>query len=287
MPPLDDMFARHEHELAVYTDERVTKLLKMLEAARKDLQAVISDVEDLQPRRVASLVDQIDSISSDLRRGIRTIGPSSPDLAAMVTEHLKESVAAITGSNVVIALDSLNADVLLRFSLNELEHVTKLAATELETVKSVLFTKVGVRGENPVKVARQLVGRDSSFAGKFNHVETITRTETSTVYNAQSLDGLQGANQKYGLKLKKKIVETIDNKRNHPISQLLNGMVQTADKNFKVKVSEVNARASSLGKSGTGVFWPVVDGYYVGQRLPAHYRERGITVPTLEAVTVK
>lgn len=278
--PPDEFFQRQERELQRFADARTSQLLRYLEQARREMQNILAEPETYTAERVARIIRQLDEISADLRKDVRTVGEASTDLARMNKAHLEASASAITGQNIIVSFDALNLDVLRKFSANELEHVTTLTQAEIQSVKSVLFTKVGARGQNPAQVARQLAGKNSQFAKKYGYLENIMRTETSNIYNAQAVEGIKAINGKYDLALNKRIVETIDPKRNHPISLLLNGMVQAPDKPFKVKVSEVQRKAAVLRRGGGGILWPVKDGYYVGERLPAHYRERGVMVPT-------
>lgn len=282
--PPDDLLARQEAEVARYADARARRVMSMLETARRQIQGIIADADSFTAQRVAFLVRQIDALSAQLARELNSVGSSSPELAGITQRHLQESIAAIADLQVLISVDALNLESLRLFSSNEVARMAKLIDAEKEVIRSVLFTKVGVKGENPVKVARQLAGKESQFAGRFAHIENILRTETSTVYNRQSLAGIQAANEQYDLGLNKKIVETIDAKRNHPISMVLNGQVQRVDRKFKASVSKVQAAAAKIKKSVGGTFWKVEDGFYTGMVLPAHYRERGIVVPTDEPV---
>lgn len=269
-----------------YADTRTTRLLRMMESARKEISGTISSAESFTARRVIDLTRQIDAIMGDLRKDIHGIGEAATDLGKMAIQHVEASVALISSVDISISFNALNIEVLKKFSSTEVARIAKIMEAEKDVIRSVLFTKVGVKGENPRQVARRLAGPDSQFAGRFGHVENILRTETSTVYNANSLDALQSANADYGLGLNKRIVETIDAKRNHPISQVLNGQVQKPGEPFRASVSAVHARAAALHKKVSGIFWPIRDGFYEGQRLPAHYRERGIVVPTEKPVNV-
>lgn len=278
--PPDEFFHKQERELQRFADARTAQLLRYMEQARREMQNILAEPDTYTADRVARIVRQLDELTTQLRNDVRTIPNSSRGLAELSKAHLEASASAITGRNIVVAFDALNLDVLRKFSASELDKVATLTQAEIQTVKSVLFTKVGVRGQNPAQVAKQLAGKNSQFAKKYGYLENIFRTETSNIYNAQALEGIQAINGKYDLALNKRIVETIDPKRNHPISLLLNNMVQAPDKPFKVKVSEVQRKAAVLRRGGGGILWEVKDGYYVGQRLPAHFRERGVTVPT-------
>jgi hypothetical protein len=283
LPP-EDLFARQERDLQRFSNARAAQVLRYLEIARREISGIIADEDSFTAQRIASLSAQIDQAIAQLQRDVVSIGPSTTDLAKMSQRHLEQTIRIIAGMDVSISMGVLNLQTMTEFSMNELAHCTTLIEAEKQVIKSVLFTKVGVLGENPRKVAKQLTGPDSQFAKRYNNIENILRTETSHVYNGQSLKGLQYANETYGLELNKKIVETIDFTRNNPISLVLNGQVQAPDKKFKASVSLVKSKASMLKKSAGGIFWPIENGFYTGQRLPAHYRERGIVVPTDEPV---
>lgn len=289
--PSDELHHRQEKELQRLANARVKRLLRMLEDARLELQATIAnvDADTFTANRVIMLNEQIDQIMEALRRDIRRAGEHASEIASLAKSHLDETVGIITGSSTIkVSFDVLNVDVLRKFSQLTLENVSDLmGVAEKNKIKSVLFTKVGVKGENPAKVARELVGRDSAFTGRYNHVENIIRTETNSVYNAQSLEGIKSLNEAHDLGLAKRIVETIDPKRNHPISVVLNGQVRKPGDKFKASVSAVQSAGARMGKKGrvNGVLWPIVNGYYVGDRLPAHYFERGIVVPTTKPLT--
>jgi hypothetical protein len=278
----DDLFRRHEQELGRFTDRRVRRFLRILDGARKQLQADISAEDALTAARAASLALQIDKIINQAVADMRELGPVSENLAKLAAAHAESGIAAVAGVRLAVAFDRLNTRLLQRFSENELKHVTGLVDIEKQRLKSVLFNRVGVRGENPRKVAQELAGPDGLFAKRFAHIENILRTETSTVYNEQATEAIKVVNKEHGLALNVRIVETIDHKRNHPISQVLNGMVQRPGEPFRVPVAKVRAVAAKLGKQLGGVLWRVENGHYIGERLPAHYRERGVMVATRE-----
>ena len=283
----EDLYRRFEKELAKYEDRRVRQVLSMLETARTDLFDAIAESTEFNRKRLTNLVLQIDLISSRLQRELSSVAPASDELAPTVAAQQERAIKAITGLDVRISIGVLNDDVIRRFSLDVLGQVRSITAqSELNAIKAALFSKIGVQGLNPVKVARELAGREGMFTGRYALVETILRTETSTVYNEQGLRSILHANETYKLGLHKKIVETIDNKRNHPISQVLNGQVQYADQVFKASVSKVEAVASKLGRGrkGAGIFWSKVGEFYVGDRPPAHYRERGTVVASKDPV---
>lgn len=290
--PSDGFFQKQEAELARYTEKRAREFLRVLENTRARLQAEITDLETFDQRRTLSLIQQIEEMIGDTERQLKQLGTADRPLAEMVQRHTEATVEAITSSRVALTFDRINPDVIRQFALNELDKVTGLTKLEMKSIKNILLNRVGVKGENPTKVARAIVGKGSPFHRRFGHVETILRTETSTIYNAQSVQAIKASNEDYDLGLNKRIVETLDNRRNHPISQVLNGqvapvMMPDGDVGlFKAKVSDVNARAAALGKSSSGIFWIQSGGYYIGEKLPAHYRDRGIVTATERHVNV-
>lgn len=284
--PPDELFRSQERDLLLYTDKRTADFLKLLERARKDLYEAIGGPDSYTSQRLLKIIAQVDEIGLQLQADLLKQDNTAEPLAKMVQSHLQASIPAVSGVEVSIGFDILNTEVLRKFSENELVHIADIFSSQKQQIKSILFSQVGVRGRNPQQVARELAGKEGAFAGKYGHIETILRTETSTVYNAQSVQGIQYANEEYKLDLKKRVVETLDAKRNHPISVVLNNQVQEVGKKFRVKVSDVQAAAARMkkGKGTSGIFWPIVDGYFEGERLPAHYRERGIMVPTQKPV---
>jgi hypothetical protein len=281
--PPDSFYARQEAELQALANARVAEIMRLIEFARRDIHGRIV-VSELEYKRLLALNAQLDEISRQLQRDLSQVAPVSGKLAEMVARHQTASISAITGrESITIAYDTLNTSVVKAFAANEMAKVTSITAVEeIRTIKAVLFSRVGVQGLNPTQVARELAGPNGIFTRRYGLVENILRTEASTIYNEQSLNAIQQANDTYDAGLNKKILETIDDKRNHPISQVLNGQVQPVDRPFKAAVADVESVAARLKRSGKGVFWPVIKGYYTGQRLPAHYRERGVVIATDE-----
>lgn len=286
MEPSDKFFHGQENELTKYANVRAKRFIDRLEMARKELEALLASESEFKAQRVARLAQQIDLLSAQVRQSFSQFGTPIQDLGTMAQLHLQTSTTMLAGFDIAVSLDVLTTPQIIAFSELTLSQVKTLVGYEFETIKNVLFSKVGVRGLQPRAVAKQLAGRGGQFEKRFGQIENILRTETSTVYNDQSLQGIQAINEEHGLGLRKRIIESIDRERNHPISQIINGMVQEADKPFKVAVGAVQARAAAMGrKSFGGILWTQQGGYYVGDRLPAHYRERGICVPTLKEVT--
>lgn len=291
MEPSDAFFEAQESELQKYSTQRVKDLLRQLEAARRDIYASILET-GVERERLMGLIAQIDTISSGLQRDLAANPTPVEHVGKMVQRHFSASIEKITErQGIYIAWNAITPEIITRFSQNELKKVTSITAVDqIQAIKSALFSQVGIQGQNPQQVAKRLAGKDGLFTNKYGIVENIMRTEVSTIYNEQGLLAIHNANETYGLTLNKKIIERIDDLRNHPISQVINGQVQLPDKPFRAEIAKVKAVGKRIHKplrlSAKGgyasVFWPVKGDYFEGQRLPAHYRERGIVVASGE-----
>lgn len=275
-----DFYAEQEAELNRFAWRRLNSILKPIEVARKAMYNAISGTE-WQSRRYRRLASQLDEIAKSLRADLKAVGPSAEPLAKIVARHQTDAISRLINMpGLSIEFDRINPDTLAQFSLNELEKVTSLKSVQdIQTVRAALFEKMGVQGLNPRTVARELVGPSGGlYRRNYGLIETIVRTEASTVYNEQSINAVKAVNEDTGAELKKQIIETVDRERNHPISQVLNGQIREVNEPFTAPVAEVQRVASRLKKGTGGIFWSVKDGNYTGMRLPAHYRERGIVV---------
>lgn len=124
----------------------------------------------------------------------------------------------------------------------------------------------------------------------------VVRMESNAAYNRAHQATLEEAAEITGWQdtpdpLMKQADESID-RRNHPISRVLNGQVVAISEPFRAKKSLVLAALAQIAserkptKSGKkrkalrlgGIVWPLVGDSYVGQ-YPAHFNERGRQVP--------
>lgn len=275
---MDELWRDQERQYIRWVDAETTAFLNMLDQARADLESALSDLTGFQSARVMAILPQIDAIQRDALRKIDRFGPADKRSAELVLAQQTAAYAEM-GVQVYVALDRINPMILRNFARLSLDKVKGITADSINTVRSVLFTKVGVIGENPRKVAKYLAGREGLFTNNYRRLENIVRTESAHVYNGQKLESIKDAVAQ-GVALNKRIIETVDYKRNHPISLVLSDKVQEADQPFRVLVSDVEAAATRIGKSPSGVFWQRQGAYYVGSNLPAHYMDRGVLVPT-------
>lgn len=278
-----DLHNEQEAELEKFALKRAQTVIKRVDSARRALLAEVEafSSETQASRRLRETLKQIDLITQQLRDDIQEIGPSDAEIGNFVTRHWGKTVAELTGQSFVLTVDAVSSDVITRFSLNEMENMTSITADYArQRVRSILLRTVGIKGENPRVAARQLLGTNGLLTKRYSLLETIARMETSNVYNQQSMNAIEQGNKKFNLSLNKMITEHLDITRNHPISRLINGMVQDPAGQFKIRVGAVEAEAARTDKSATGVVWQRSGAYYVGKILPAHFNERGIIVAT-------
>lgn len=127
----------------------------------------------------------------------------------------------------------------------------------------------------PNVVARILAGRRRSRTEFFGRqVALVARVESFRAYNETVVDGAR-ADQATGRRKFRKRISEVRDRRNHPFSRAANGVTAPVNQPFKVPQIAVRNAASAMGKSASGIFWPVDRGNYVGYSLPAHYNDRG------------
>lgn len=297
----DDIIGRQELEVRAYADKRAARFIKYLEEARKDILLEVQELaasvgeEQASRSRLVKVLAQLDDIKLEAQKNILSVGPSDEYIAKLTQSHMESNLLEVVGVKIALPLDSINPRLISLFAQNELEKVGKdMVSQQINIIKSALIRDVGAKGLNPRTIAKDLVGHDSGlFKGMYARLQTIVRTESATIYNEQILESIKVA-KATGAELRMKISEHMDDSRNHPISQVINNQVREVGDPFRAKVADVKAAAKriaagagrkpsrSLGKS---IFWPEVDGYYVGRNLPAHYNERGRLVPTQKEVT--
>ena len=290
--PSLELIHKQQKELEAFEIARVRRFMALLESSRKDIRAAITDAMDggLSTARLQGLLKQLDAIAQSTGLAILAVAPSNDRLEDMVARHATGSIDVLYPGKILVAdLGRITPSILVKFAENNMALIKSVNDLQMQVIRQALFSKVGVEGQNPRKVAEQLAGPDGIFKGQYARIENIISTEASTIYNAQHLEAISNVNAS-GLSLNKRIVETIDRKRNHPISPLINNQVQAVGKLYRVKVADVVAKARSLGRGAkrsggvSGIFWTQQDGYYVGNNLPAHYRERGTITPTRQDI---
>lgn len=148
-----------------------------------------------------------------------------------------------------------------------------------------------LQGENMLKMQKRL-HRTLSHLGE-HRAQLIVRMELNAAYNRQHQAALEeaaamldepGADDP----LMRQADEYRD-RRNHPLSRALHGMVTGLREPWRVPVARVQAELAALNTERAsrklksrrlgGILWPLQDGHYVGMVYPAHFNERGRQVP--------
>jgi hypothetical protein len=280
---LDDIARNAEKQADLIADKRVLEFLSTLERARADISLALLDTTEWDRARLIRLMKEIDRINIECEKRLRAIKPVNTDTAKLAAETSGNIIAILDSApDYKIAFGRLETNILQAFADATLDKVTGDVSAHINTIKVAIFNKIGVQGNNSTQVAKELLSENSVFTGKYAHVETIIRTETSTIYNEQSLESLRVSNDGRKNPFKKRIVETLDKNRNHPISRVLRGQVKPVDEPFTATVAEIEAAAKAIGKKSgylSGILWSLNGSTYSGMNLPAHYRERGVIVP--------
>ena len=290
-------FIQREHkQLSAYEEQRVRRFMRLLDASRAEILELIRTSGDqaggFQRYRLAQIQNQLDAIHQSLARELQQEHAAIGELDNLIVSHARAEYLALEPATIGLEMGVVKSDILRGYSESVSRQLVGMSQTQIDTLRSVLFSKVGVMGKNPAAVARQLAGKGGLFDGMRPRVETILRTETSIVYNQSKLDTITEAAQNRGVVFNKRIVETVDPVRNHPISPVIRDMVQLHNQPFRVPVSQVVASANRLGRAtkslDRSIFWirKTVEGVevYEGNNLPAHFNERGTVVPTKKPV---
>lgn len=135
--------------------------------------------------------------------------------------------------------------------------------------------KAAVRRAEAIWLAERIAGKEGALTLSRGRLDLIMRMEASAAYAETHQSALRLAAQSLGdTGLSRRAYELRD-KRNHPLSVVLDGQVTGLDEPWKVSVADVYRAAARLKKAPTGVIWPVKGAYFVGSEYPAHYNERG------------
>lgn len=121
-------------------------------------------------------------------------------------------------------------------------------------------------------LAEQLAGKEGSVTStRRGRVANAVDSDAALIYAGTSQACMERIADDGILK---QDVEVID-RRNHPISRVLNGQVVPIREPFRAPVGEVRSAASAMNRPMGGIFWPEVAGAFEGLTLPAHFGERG------------
>jgi hypothetical protein len=249
----DTFTAQHLRVMLAQVESGITRLRDRLK------QQVSDSRRKFEERALNNLVDII-----------RTAEPDFRDAGAQIETGILNKLAERRG----LELYGVSVD---RYGLDLVEAIHR------QMVVGV------VQGDTFAKLIDRITAVENSpFAALRGRAETIVRTEMATAYDRAHQAALEEAHAFLDDPddpdpLMKRADEFRD-LRNHPISRVLDGMTVPVGEPFRVPIAAVAAEnaklnaARGVARRVSGVLWPIVDGYYVGN-YPAHFRDRGRQVP--------
>jgi hypothetical protein len=249
----DTFTAQHLRVMLAQVESGITRLRDRLK------QQVSDSRRKFEERALNNLVDII-----------RTAEPDFRDAGAQIETGILNKLAERRG----LELYGVSVD---RYGLDLVEAIHR------QMVVGV------VQGDTFASLIDRITAIENSpFAALRGRAETIVRTEMATAYDRAHQAALEEAHAFLDDPddpdpLMKRADEFRD-LRNHPISRVLDGMTVPVSEPFRVPIAAVAAEnakmnaARGVARRVSGVLWPIVDGYYVGN-YPAHFRDRGRQVP--------
>lgn len=291
MSRIDDLLARQSHELAALQEAQARDLLRAVDEARAEILARLAALTvrgertpfTIQHMRV--ILAQTEAAADQLKRKMSaTIEAGAGtahrlamrDLLATIRAHEPDFIDA-GGQIEWAAVRRLQSGLLLhKYSLD------RYGAEVVARVQQQLSIGL-LQGATIPELTRRVASSSGVIAKLGGRAELIARMEVSGAYNAGHQAALEEAaavldDAGTDDPLMRQADEFFD-QRNHPLSRVIHGQVTAIDKPWLVSVSAVAAAAEALGKGTGGVLWPDSGGYYAVHGYPAHFNERGRSIP--------
>lgn len=275
---LDSIYARLVAEPNVYKAARLKTIQAQLEDIldRFEKQAVSATQAALQPIATAA-GDRAIRTRNDLLASMPNMkgvhAETLTDLPAVIPQAAVRHLATLTGLDLGVLKTDIKRSVYAELSQSVLlgESTAKQIA-RLKTVVPIEETGLSTR------------------KGYRARLETIARTNTAAARSAGTQEAHEALNKRLpgsvGYQMIIEAVRKTPDTTNHYFSFAANGVVRRFGDPFKVSVADVEAARFELQTlkgwkklKGGGIFWPVLDGYYQGASLPAHYNDRGTMIP--------
>lgn len=186
------------------------------------------------------------------------------ELTVGVTPDYRRRLKALQARIYKLKLEPKHADPLERamsYALGQGEDATRIALA---------------RGRDAAWLADALAGdTESIYTVSQSRLGVVLRTEAAATYSEAHQAALLYARDELGDRTLQRKAYELRDKRNHPLSRLLDGRVVDLDQPWRVSVADVAKMAATMKKSPGGVIWPVKGASYEGSEYPAHYNERG------------
>lgn len=272
---LELLLARQEAGLDALTIRAQRRLMREVEAARKELQEAIRAAGPVDKLRLQQLLMRLNPLFAALQTRLQD---------QMAFAELRSTELGLVHNTAVVR----QMAPLLRMGVAEIRMAGRLAdyrslalynhsaANLTNAMKARIQSQIvaGVlQSESEYQIAQRLV---EASRLPMHRAALIARMETSRAYNQVASEMAQ----EMGPKWTREIVEVNDSK-NHPFSRAAHGQRAKPGRMFKVPVAEVEAAAAAMGRPVGAVLWRRSGAHYVGDNLPAHYNERGRIVAVL------
>lgn len=263
-------------------DQIERDVVRVVGAARSDLRAALLDLwpdfaRTLTVADIAPLRALVEPVGARLARDLAAIASSArSDMREAAAADVAEAwrhIADLTPEEA----DALQVRLL---ALSPRLPDDLGGALDLTPALRSRATSACVQGTTRADVSRVLAGPERSVLSVAppRIVAQLDRDASQTYHaTAQaSMEAVEQANARGGVVLAKQDVEIID-KRNHPISRVLDGQTVPISDPFVALVDDVKRAAREMGRpTGEGaILWPLRSDRWVGMLLPAHWHERG------------
>jgi hypothetical protein len=186
------------------------------------------------------------------------------ELTIGVTPDYRRRLQALQARIYKLQLEPKHADPLeraMRYALGQGEDLARIALARGRDA-AWLADAVADDAESIYTVSRSRLG-------------VVLRTEAAATYSEAHQAALVYARDTLNDRTIQRRAYELRDKRNHPLSRLLDGRVVAVDEPWRVAVADVAKMANTMKKSPGGVIWPVKGASYEGSEYPAHYNERG------------
>ena len=291
------MLAQQGAELAALQDAEARTLLRLAQDARREMRealeaALSAKLDERTPYTVQHLrimLAQAESVVSNLTRRMNA---ELDTMAGKVGERALSDLLAVIRKNEPDFIDAAG-----KVELRALRRLTETRGLLVHTYSTQLYSAsvmdaiqrdlaLGLmRGDTRAKVVARIVKSGAgTMAEKEHRAELIARMETNRAYGEMH----HASNEEAAAELDEPgrtdpLIRQMDeyfDYRNSPFSRACNGIVAALDQPWRVPVAEVQKWEKAL-KRRAGIVKQVlnVGGYYEVHRYPAHFSERGRSVP--------
>lgn len=288
---IERMLERQQADLDSLDQAAERRMFRALADARRELVATLEEMErsgadeatpwTAQQKRV--MLAQVDKAEARLRDRLdEALDETTRKTREKALEDLIEVIEAnepeFTDTGGQLQLDMIRRlDDPARLLLQK--HSTKRYAADLIGEIQRQLVSGMLQGETIRDLTKRIQGTDGLFKRRRWRAALIARMETNAAYNESHHDALRVAADHLDEPgttdpLMRRADEFLD-RRSHPISWAVNGMVVGMEEPWRVPARDVAAWAERVDRSGGGIVWARAGSDWVGMNYPAHFWERG------------